>query len=90
MGGASVTIPAGGTVYDALVATGIGFGGSSGYISSINSMGEGDCGAGSGWMYSVNGSYPNVGCGSYTVADGDSIAWRYTCNMGADLGASVG
>ena len=70
----------------ALRATGVTFSGKS-YISSINSISEGDCGPQSGWMYSVNGDYPGVGCTKYTLSDGDSIRWRYTCNMGADIGA---
>ncbi|BDF58584.1 hypothetical protein CE91St36_14010 [Christensenellaceae bacterium] len=81
-----VTLGPEATVYDALKATGITFSGKS-YISSINSIGEGDCGSGSGWMYSVNGDYPSVGCTKYTLSDGDNIRWRYTCDMGADIGA---
>lgn len=86
LGGKTVTLDPGATVYDALRATGVTFSGKS-YISSINSIGEGDCGPQSGWMYSVNGDYPGVGCTKYTLSDGDSIRWRYTCNMGADIGA---
>ena len=56
------------------------------YVSSINSLGEFDCGSGSGWMYNVNGVYPMVSCGAYTVKAGDSIQWRYTTNLGKDLG----
>jgi hypothetical protein len=89
LGSQTITLPKGSSVYDALVATGIGFGGSSSYITSINSIGEGDCGPGSGWMYNVNGGYPTEGSGSYTLNNGDAVAWLYTCNRGADLGASV-
>ncbi|MDY3070900.1 MAG: DUF4430 domain-containing protein, partial [Eubacteriales bacterium] len=38
-----------------------------------------------GWLYAVNGAFPNVGCSEYAVSDGDTIAWLYTCEMGADL-----
>ncbi|MEA5004412.1 MAG: DUF4430 domain-containing protein [Christensenella sp.] len=86
LGGKKVTLDPGATVYDALKATGITFSGKS-YISSINSLSEGDCGSQSGWMYSVNGDYPGIGCNKYTLSDGDSIKWRYTCDMGADIGA---
>lgn len=86
LGSKKVTLDQGASVYDALKATGITFSGKS-YISSINSLGEGDCGPQSGWMYSVNGEYPGVGCTKYTLADGDNIKWRYTCDMGADIGA---
>ncbi len=58
------------------------------YIEGINHLYEFDCGNESGWMYKVNGWFPNYGCSSYTVADGDVIVWCYTCNgLGADVGA---
>ena len=31
----------------------------------------------SGWMYSVNGSAPNVSCGKYVLKDGDTVSWYY-------------
>ena len=37
-------------------------------------------------MYSVNSWFPNYGCSSYTVNDGDVIEWRYTCDLGSDVG----
>lgn len=58
------------------------------YIEGINNLYEFDCGPESGWMYKVNGWFPNYGCSSYTLSDGDSIVWCYTCNgLGADVGA---
>ena len=56
------------------------------YIEGINQLYEFDCGDQSGWMYSVNGWYPNYGCSSYEVKDGDKIEWRYTCSLGSDVG----
>ncbi|WP_211222559.1 S-layer homology domain-containing protein [Paenibacillus daejeonensis] len=56
------------------------------YVESIAGDGEFDHGEGSGWMYNVNGTYPNVGASAYIVKSGDSIQWRYTTNLGADLG----
>ena len=56
------------------------------YIEGINHLYEFDCGVKSGWMYSVNGWYPNYGCSSYEVKDGDKIEWRYTCDLGSDVG----
>lgn len=58
----------------------------SAYIDGIGNLYELDCGSGSGWMYRVNGWYPNYGCGRYTLQQGDSIEWRYTCNLGKDIG----
>ena len=58
----------------------------SAYIEGIGNLYEFDCGAGSGWMYRVNGWFPNYGCSRYTVQDGDVIEWLYTCDLGNDIG----
>jgi len=58
---------------------------SSTYIQGINNLYEFDGGRWSGWMYSVNGWYPNYGCGVYFVKAGDKIEWNYTCDLGRDL-----
>lgn len=58
----------------------------SNYIEGINNLYEFDCGKGSGWMYCVNGWYPNYGCSRYIVQAGDVIEWNYTCDLGRDLG----
>lgn len=55
------------------------------YIAGINSLYEFDYGELSGWMYRVNGEFPDVGCQSYTLSDGDTIEWLYTTNIGKDL-----
>lgn len=61
------------------------------YIEGLNHIYEFDCGEQSGWMYKVNGWFPNYGCSSYTLSDGDNIVWAYTCKgLGEDLGASIG
>ena len=57
------------------------------YIEGIGNIYEFDCGPRSGWMFSVNGIYPGLGCSGYTLADGDAVVFRYTCDLGADLGA---
>ncbi len=60
------------------------------YIEGINNLYEFDCGEESGWMYKVNGWFPNYGCSSYKLKDGDTIVWCYTCKgIGADVGGSV-
>ena len=59
---------------------------SSYYVEGINQLYEFDCGELSGWMYSVNGWFPNYGCSKYEVSDGDMIEWRYTCDLGRDVG----
>lgn len=57
------------------------------YVRSIDGDGEFDHGSGSGWMYSVNGTYPDYGSSQYTLSAGDVVRWRYTTDLGADLGA---
>ena len=58
------------------------------YVEGIGHIYEFDCGLESGWVYKVNGWFPNYGCSSYTVANGDDIAWLYSCNgLGTDVGA---
>ena len=58
----------------------------SAYVEGIHNLYEFDCGSGSGWMYRVNGWYPNYGCSRYQLTDGDIIEWRYTCDLGDDIG----
>lgn len=57
------------------------------YIEGINHLYEFDCGEQSGWMYKVNEWFPNYGCSSYFVEDGDVIVWCFTCKgLGSDVG----
>lgn len=58
------------------------------YIEGIHQIYEKDCGTQSGWMYSVNGVFPDVGTSSYFVSPGDVIVFSFTCNMGEDIGNS--
>ena len=56
------------------------------YIEGIHNLYEFDCGSLSGWMYEVNGRYPNYGCSRYRLKNGDVVNWRYTCDLGRDVG----
>ncbi len=58
----------------------------SAYIEGIHNLYEFDCGSLSGWMYSVDGWYPNYGCSRYQLADGETVQWRFTCDLGNDVG----
>ena len=58
----------------------------SAYIEGIHNLYEFDCGSLSGWMYRVNGWYPNYGCSRYQLKDGDVVEWRFTCDLGNDIG----
>ena len=62
----------------------------SAYIEGIANLYEFDCGSQSGWMYKVNGWFPNYGCSKYAVNEGDTIVWCYTCKgLGADVGGRM-
>lgn len=59
----------------------------SAYIEGIYNLYEFDCGALSGWMYRVDGGwYSNYGCSRYQLSDGETVEWRYTCDLGRDVG----
>lgn len=60
----------------------------SAYIEGIGNLYELDCGGLSGWMYRVNGSFPQFGCSSYVLQPGDVVEWVYTCDLGADVGGA--
>lgn len=60
----------------------------SAYIEGIGNIYEYDCGELSGWMYKVNGEFPNYGSSKYKLSDGDIIEWVYTCDLGKDVGGS--
>ena len=61
----------------------------SAYIEGIHNLYEFDVGKLSGWMYAVNGWFPNYGCSRYQVKDGDVVEWRYTCDLGKDVGGNM-
>jgi hypothetical protein len=79
-----VTVTEGDSVYDVIKASGVTFVGKT-YISSVGGLSEGDVGAKSGWMYSVNGAFPSIGVTLYKVKSGDFVQLRYTLNGGADV-----
>lgn len=56
------------------------------YIQGIHYLYEYSCGPLSGWMYRVNGEYPNYGCSKYILKDQDCIEFIYTCDLGRDIG----
>ncbi|NTU90088.1 MAG: DUF4430 domain-containing protein [Actinobacteria bacterium] len=60
----------------------------SNYIEGINNIYATDCGNLSGWMYSVNGWFPNYGCSRYLLSDGDAVVFHYTCDLGRDFGVT--
>ena len=59
------------------------------YIEGIGHLYEFDCGFESGWMYKVNGTFPNYGCSAYELQGGEDIVWCYTCvGLGTDVGGT--
>lgn len=56
------------------------------YVQGINYLYEFSCGPLSGWMYKVDGQYPNYGCSKYKLSDKQVIEWVYTCDLGHDVG----
>ena len=61
----------------------------SAYVEGIANLYEFDVGSGSGWMYRVNGWFPNYGCSQYVLKQGDVVEWCYTCDLGRDLGQEI-
>lgn len=59
------------------------------YVQGIGNLYEFDAGGLSGWMYAVNGWFPNYGCSQYELQDGDVVTWVYTCDLGADVGGGA-
>ena len=59
----------------------------SAYIEAINNLYEFDAGALSGWVYSVNGSFPSFGSSRYLVGPDYEIVWYFTLDRGRDVGA---
>ena len=59
------------------------------YVEAIGNIFVYDGGALSGWMFSVNGVWSNVGASAVEVRAGDDIVWAYTLDLGRDLGAEA-
>lgn len=57
-----------------------------GYVRSINGLSEKLRGEQSfpqsGWLYQVNGVFPNAAAGQYKLQAGDRVEWVYTCKPG--------
>jgi len=58
----------------------------SAYVEAINNLYEFDAGSMSGWMYGVNGWFPNFSSSLYILNPGDIVEWVYTLELGRDLG----
>ena len=89
-----VSLPEGATAFDALTAaarkqrvrvdyTGSAYGT---YVRGIGYVTEFGFGELSGWMYSVNGKFPDVSVSDRVLESGDMVEFRYTCDLGRDVG----
>lgn len=47
------------------------------YIKAIGGLAEKDCGAASGWMFSINGKRINMPASKYVLQNGDVVEWCY-------------
>lgn len=54
-----------------------------------DSLGEFDFTKGSGWMYSVDGDFPNYGFSDCYLQDGQEIRIQFTLNLGNDIGGGM-
>lgn len=59
------------------------------YVSAIEGLAEFDGGPNSGWMYRVNGVFPNHSASLHKIYAGDKVEWLYTRDLGKDLGAKM-
>jgi hypothetical protein len=55
---------------------------SHGYVRGIGGLYEKDCSGSSGWLYNVNGEYPNVSCDKYKLNENDTMTFIYTAEAG--------
>lgn len=89
-----VMLPEGASAFDALTAaarqqqvrvdyTGGVYGAYVRGIGYIYEFGFGDL---SGWLYKVNGGYPDVSASAYSLKEGDIVEFVYTCDLGGDVG----
>lgn len=57
------------------------------YVEGIGQLYEFDCGELSGWNFIVDGEGASYGSDKIELSGGEVIEWRYTCDLGRDVGA---
>ncbi len=64
------------------------------YLTSIETpdgpLGEFDAGSGSGWMFTCDGVFPEVGAADILAEDVNTVCWKYTSALGEDIGGGGG
>ncbi len=89
-----VLLPEGASAFDALTAaareqrvrvdyTGSAWGT---YVRGIGYIYEFGFGELSGWMYRVNGEFPEMSASDLALSEGDVVEFVYTCDIGRDVG----
>lgn len=61
----------------------------SAYIQGIQYIYEFSAGENSGWMYRVNGKFPQIGVSRYILDEGDVVEFLYTADLGKDIGGDL-
>jgi hypothetical protein len=56
-------------------------------VSAIAGLQAGTAGDYSGWLFTVNGEFADVGAADYKLKNEDNIELRFTVDGGADVGA---
>jgi len=59
------------------------------YVVSINGWSEFSDGPLSGWMFRVNGAFPDDSASARVLQNGDRVEWLFSRNLGADLGGGT-
>lgn len=50
------------------------------YVEGIGNLYERDCGRMSGWLFKVDGTFPNLGPSKLAVEPGQFVEWVFTCD----------
>lgn len=59
------------------------------YIEGIAQLYEFDCGELSGWNFIVDGEGASYGSDKIVLEGGETVLWRYTCDLGRDIQSYV-
>ena len=78
------------TAYSLLRRTGLSISsrGNPVYVEAINGWGEFDDGPLSGWMFRINGEFPDYSASLRALSNGDRVEWLFTRDLGRDLGGA--
>ena len=84
----SVTLAPGSSVFDTVTAVTDNYTEkSSGYLSMLWGLSEGDHGANSGWLYMVDGAAATIGSRGYSLTEDATVVWWFTDDYTNDTGS---